>query len=104
MILAGNTVCSLNFIFNKSRKITNYIISTFISGRHYYWDWSSDLVAWLPPDHPKCQISQPASQLREELHLKATEQDDNTSSEESGSEHEPEEVFLNYIYFSFSFF
>ncbi|KAG7188184.1 hypothetical protein KM043_017678 [Ampulex compressa] len=58
------------------------------SGQHYYWDWSSDLVSWLPPGHPKCQISQPASQLREELHLKAADQDDNMSSDESGSEQE----------------
>ncbi|XP_008212999.1 polyglutamine-binding protein 1 [Nasonia vitripennis] len=62
------------------------------TGRHYYWDWSSDLVAWLPPSHPRCQISQPASQLREELHLKEAEQDDNMSSDESGSDQEPAEV------------
>ncbi|XP_017892654.1 polyglutamine-binding protein 1 [Ceratina calcarata] len=62
------------------------------SGQHYYWDWSSDLVAWLPPGHPKCQISQPAPQLREELHLKAADQDDNLSSDDSGSEQEPMEV------------
>ncbi|KAJ8665211.1 hypothetical protein QAD02_006873 [Eretmocerus hayati] len=62
------------------------------SGKHYYWDWSSDLVAWYPPDHPKCQISQPASQLREELHLKEADQDDNVSSEESGSDQEPDEM------------
>ncbi|XP_014206132.1 polyglutamine-binding protein 1 [Copidosoma floridanum] len=61
------------------------------TGRHYYWDWSSDLVAWFPPGHPKCQISQPASQLREERHLKEAEKDDNVSSEESGSEQEVEE-------------
>ncbi|XP_012277315.1 polyglutamine-binding protein 1 [Orussus abietinus] len=61
------------------------------SGQHYYWDWSSDLVAWLPPGHPKCQISQPASQLREELHLKAADQDD-MSSDESGSDQEAMEV------------
>ncbi|XP_015124925.1 polyglutamine-binding protein 1 [Diachasma alloeum] len=62
------------------------------SGQHYYWDWSSDLVSWLPPGHPKCQISQPASQLREELHLKAADQDDNMSSDDSGSDQEPMEV------------
>ncbi|XP_020283762.1 polyglutamine-binding protein 1 [Pseudomyrmex gracilis] len=62
------------------------------SGQHYYWDWSSDLVSWLPPGHPKCQISQPASQLREELHLKAGDQDDNMSSDESASDQEPMEV------------
>lgn len=66
------------------------------SGQHYYWDWLSDLVSWLPPGHPKCQISQPASQLREELHLKAGDQDDNMSSDESGSEQEAMEVSNSY--------
>lgn len=61
------------------------------SGQHYYWDWSSDLVAWLPPGHPKCQVSQPASQLREELHLKAGDQDDNASSK-SDSDQESNEI------------
>ncbi|XP_057323192.1 polyglutamine-binding protein 1 [Microplitis mediator] len=61
-------------------------------GQHYYWDWSSDLVSWFPPGHPKCQISQPASQLREELHLKAADQDDNMSSEDSGSDQETMDI------------
>ncbi|XP_074094938.1 poly-glutamine tract binding protein 1 [Cotesia typhae] len=61
-------------------------------GQHYYWDRSSDLVSWYPPGHPKCQISQPASQLREELHLKAADQDDNMSSEDSGSDQEAMDV------------
>ena len=67
-------------------------------GQHYYWDWSSDLVSWLPPGHPKCQISQPASQLREELHLKAADQDDNMSSEESGSDQESMDVSFYFIF------
>lgn len=52
------------------------------------------MVSWLPPGHPKCQISQPASQLREELHLKAADQDDNMSSDDSGSDQEPMEVSI----------
>lgn len=61
------------------------------------------MVSWLPPGHPKCQISQPASQLREELHLKAGDQDDNMSSDDSGSDQEAMEVsnililLINYI-------
>lgn len=55
------------------------------------------MVSWLPPGHPKCQISQPASQLREELHLKAGDQDDNMSSDESGSDQEQMEVSNSYI-------
>lgn len=91
MILAGTTTIELNCDLYNYYNIIN-LYNFFNSGRHYYWDWSSDLVAWLPPDHPKCQISQPASQLREELHLKATEQDDNTSTDESGSDQEPEDL------------
>lgn len=49
-------------------------------------------MSWYPPGHPKCQISQPASQLREELHLKAADQDDNMSSEDSGSDQETMDV------------
>ncbi|XP_014489001.1 PREDICTED: polyglutamine-binding protein 1 isoform X1 [Dinoponera quadriceps] len=62
------------------------------SGQHYYWEWTSDLVSWLPPGHPKFQMSQPASQLREELHLKAGDQDDNMSSDESCSDQDAMEV------------
>lgn len=78
--------------FVKKKKLTIY------SGHHYYWDWSSDLVSWLPPGHPKCQISQPASQLREELHLKAGDQDDNMSSDDSTSDQEQMEVSIFFIY------
>lgn len=75
----------------------------FNSGQHYYWDWSSDLVSWLPPGHPKCQISQPASQLREELHLKAADQDDNMSSDDSGSDQEPMEVSHRCFFYGYLF-
>ncbi|CAB0009954.1 unnamed protein product [Nesidiocoris tenuis] len=27
------------------------------TGRHYYWDLSSDLVSWLPPGHPKDSVT-----------------------------------------------
>jgi len=74
-----------------------YFYISIYSGQHYYWDWSSDLVSWLPPGHPKCQISQPASQLREELHLKAGDQDDNMSSDDSTSDQEQMEVSSNQI-------
>lgn len=46
----------------------------------------------MPPGHPKCKISQPASQLREELHMKAADQDDQMSSDESDSDSEDEEM------------
>jgi len=75
----------------------SYFYISICSGQHYYWDWSSDLVSWLPPGHPKCQISQPASQLREELHLKAGDQDDNMSSDDSTSDQEQMEVSSNQI-------
>lgn len=82
-------------------------LTSVCSGQHYYWDWASDLVSWLPPGHPKCQISQPASQLREELHLKAGDQDDNMSSDDSVSDQEQMEVsnciFYVIFYIKFKF-
>lgn len=35
------------------------------SGRHYYWDYESDYVSWLPPLHPRALVSEPAHTLRQ---------------------------------------
>lgn len=39
----------------------------FYSGCHYYWNSVDDVVSWLPPDHPKSEISKTAAALRREL-------------------------------------
>lgn len=30
-------------------------------GRYYYWNLRDNLVSWLPPSHPRCNITEPAS-------------------------------------------
>lgn len=43
-------------------------------------DFRSDRVAWLPPGHPKFQLVEPASRVREilqsEVHVNEDEDDD----------------------------
>ncbi|KAK9879788.1 hypothetical protein WA026_006851 [Henosepilachna vigintioctopunctata] len=34
-------------------------------GRYYYWNIENDLVSWLPPKHPKANITKCAAKLRE---------------------------------------
>lgn len=36
-------------------------------GMHYYWNSKDDTVAWLPPLHPKSEVSKSAANLRKEL-------------------------------------
>lgn len=36
-------------------------------GMHYYWNAKDDTVAWLPPLHPKSEISKSAATMRREL-------------------------------------
>lgn len=36
-------------------------------GRFYYWNSETDLVSWLPPGHPRCQVSRSAATLRKEM-------------------------------------
>ena len=36
-------------------------------GRHYYWNTETDLVSWLPPGHPRCQVSRSAASLRKAM-------------------------------------
>ncbi|KAG0704208.1 Polyglutamine-binding protein 1 [Chionoecetes opilio] len=36
-------------------------------GRYYYWNTETDLVSWLPPGHPRCQVSRSAGTLRKEM-------------------------------------
>ncbi|XP_047490489.1 polyglutamine-binding protein 1-like [Penaeus chinensis] len=36
-------------------------------GRYYYWNTETDRVSWLPPGHPRCQVSRSAATLRKEM-------------------------------------
>lgn len=50
------------------------------------------MVCWLSPLHPKAVISESAKQLREERHLKQTDQEENES--EAGSD---EEILVSFF-------
>ncbi|XP_053613556.1 polyglutamine-binding protein 1 [Plodia interpunctella] len=54
-------------------------------GQHYFWNIHNNLVAWLPPGHPKSVSTESAAHLREERLLKEGDESDN-SSEESDQE------------------
>ena len=38
-------------------------------GRYYFWNIETDLVSWLPPQHPKAVLSECATVLRMKLHV-----------------------------------
>ncbi|KAL3282923.1 hypothetical protein HHI36_006081 [Cryptolaemus montrouzieri] len=56
-------------------------------GRYYYWNIENDLVSWLPPKHPKANISKSASKLREQaLNSKKSDIKDKESDDKNASE------------------
>lgn len=60
------------------------------TGRHYFWEMSSDMVSWLPPAHPKAAISESAATVREDRHLVATDADGSDRDSDSSNEEEEE--------------
>lgn len=42
------------------------------TGRHYYWCTKTDKVSWLPPGHPRANITEAASKIREIIILQNT--------------------------------
>lgn len=60
------------------------------TGRHYFWEMSSDMVSWLPPGHPKASVSESAATIREERHLVATDADGSDRDSDSSNEDEEE--------------
>lgn len=54
-------------------------------GRHYYWNYDNDFVSWLPPGHPKCQVSRSAADLRRVLHTERAQRLAAEASEASAS-------------------
>jgi polyglutamine-binding protein 1 len=63
------------------------------TGRHYYWEMTSDMVSWLPPGHPKAVISESAATIREDRHLAATDCSDHDSdSQEEEEEETPDQI------------
>lgn len=51
--------------------------------RYYYWNTETDLVSWLPPGHPRCQVSRSAATLRKEM---STETSKNNVSDDEDNE------------------
>lgn len=39
-------------------------------GKFYYWHTEKDLVSWLPPNHPRANVSYSAAYLREDVMLR----------------------------------
>ncbi|KAF4527528.1 hypothetical protein B566_EDAN015628 [Ephemera danica] len=60
------------------------------TGRFFYWDQQTNMVSWLPPMHPKAQVSEAASILREKvkpiINSKVEEDTSGVDRDESGSE------------------
>ena len=52
------------------------------TGRHYYWCTRTDRVSWLPPGHPKAQITDAASQVREMLQSQYSRVDQDEDEED----------------------
>lgn len=56
------------------------------TGRHFYWCTRTDRVSWLPPGHPKAEVTEAASQVREmlqgQLHINENEDDLDDDDEE----------------------
>lgn len=50
-------------------------------GRHYYWEVDSDSVSWLPPSHPRSEVSRPAAYSRQQLQKVKTKEKDTSNQE-----------------------
>lgn len=75
--------------------ILNNVMCTWViylwiySGRFYYWDTEKDLVSWLPPKHPRANLSYSAAYMREELQIRLNhykEKQDEEKRKRAGSE------------------
>ena len=96
----GITKPDPKYLRKQSRLLARYPLSSSWkevydagTGRHYYWEMTSDMVSWLPPGHPKAVISESAATIREERHLAATDGSDHDSdSQEDEEEDIPEQA------------
>lgn len=64
-------------LFSINRKINTMILCILFSGVHYYWNTVDDMVSWLPPSHPRANLSKSAAILRRELEASMPEMDEN---------------------------
>lgn len=63
------------------------------SGVHYYWNTSDNTVSWLPPFHPKANVSRSAAAQRKEIEDSQLELDEN---EDGNSQPQMESVEMEY--------
>jgi hypothetical protein len=54
---------NVHFDMMANVKCMNYLV-LFSRGRYYYWNAGTDEVTWLPPMHPRTQISLSAECLK----------------------------------------
>lgn len=45
-------------------------------GRYYYWNMETNLVSWLPPNHPKAKIGECAAKIRMKLRSSNNDESD----------------------------
>lgn len=62
------------------------------SGVHYYWNANDDTVSWLPPSHPKANVSRSAAAQRREIEASQLELDEN---EDGNSQPQMESVEMD---------
>lgn len=60
-------------------------------GHFYYWEVDSDSVSWLPPSHPKAEITEPAVIRRQQRDLVSDSEDNDSDNKSDISESSEED-------------
>lgn len=73
--------------------LSSLIVPLFFgSGVHYYWNVVDDTVSWLPPDHPKANVTKCAAVLRKELEALQPETDEKDEDNPEGMDFDLQNV------------
>lgn len=60
-------------------------------GHFYYWEVDSDSVSWLPPSHPKAEITEPAVIRRQQRDFESDSEDNDSDNKSEISESSEED-------------
>lgn len=60
-------------------------------GHFYYWEVDSDSVSWLPPSHPKAEITESAAVRRHQRDLMSDSEDNDSADDKSDKEESSDE-------------
>lgn len=60
-------------------------------GHFYYWEVDSDSVSWLPPSHPKAEITESAAVCRQQRDLISDSEDNDSADDKSDKEESSDE-------------